>query len=83
MANKTTVALTLEQYEEIIKTMRAGGSGFRPNNRIASCLVLQANLGVRIEDILRLHLCDIIRDGANYRLDIVEKKTKKKDEDDE
>lgn len=78
MANKTTVALTLEQYEEIIKTMRAGGSGFRPNNRIATCLVLQANLGVRIEDILRLHLCDIIRDGANYRLDIIEKKTKKK-----
>lgn len=78
MANKTTVALTLEQFKEIIDTMRAGGSGFRPNNRIATALVLEANLGLRIEDIIRLHLCDIVKDGANYRLDIIEQKTKKK-----
>ena len=36
MANKTTVALTLEQFREIIDTMRSGGAGFRPNNRIAA-----------------------------------------------
>lgn len=78
MANKTTVALTQEQYTEIITAMRKGGAGFRPNDRIASCLVLEANLGLRIEDILRLRLSDIIKDGSRYRLDIIEKKTQKK-----
>lgn len=78
MANKTTIALSTEMYQEIINTMRTGGSGFRPNDRIATALVLEANLGMRIEDILQLHFCDIIRDGSRYRLDIVEQKTKKK-----
>ncbi len=78
MANKTTVALTVEQFQEIISTMRKGGNRFRPNNRIATCLVLEANLGMRIEDILHLRLCDIIQDGSRYRLDVTEKKTKKK-----
>ncbi len=36
------------------------------------------NHGLRIEDILNLHLKDIIRDGDRYRLDITEKKTGKK-----
>lgn len=78
MANKTTVSLTAEQYEEIINTMLTGGSGFRSNSRIATALVLEANLGLRIEDILNLHLEDIIRDGSRYRLDITEQKTGKK-----
>lgn len=78
MANKTTVALTFEQFKEIIDTMRSGGAGFRPNNRIAACLVLEANLGLRIDDILQLHLSDFLKDGANYRINIVEQKTKKK-----
>lgn len=78
MPNKTTVALTLEQFREIINTMRSGGSGFRPNNRIAACLVLEANLGLRIDDILQLHLSDFLRDGANYRINITEQKTQKK-----
>lgn len=58
--------------------MREGGSGFRANDRIASCLVLEANLGMRIGDILKLRLADIVRDGARYRLDISEEKTGKK-----
>lgn len=77
MANKTTVALTLEQFREIIDTMRSGGAGFRPNNRIAACLILEANLGLRIEDILQLHLSDFIKDGSNYRINITEQKTQK------
>ena len=64
MPNKTTVALTFEQFREIINTMRSGGSGFRPNSRIAACLVLEANLGLRIDDILQLHLADFLKDGA-------------------
>ena len=78
MANKTTVALTLEQYQEIIKTMRNGGAGFRPNDRIASALMLEANLGIRISDILALTPKSVIRDGNRYRLNIAEIKTKKK-----
>lgn len=77
MANKTTVALTLDQYKEIINTMRSGGAGFRKNDRIATVLVLEANLGIRIEDVLQLRLSDFLKDGANYRLNIIEKKTKK------
>lgn len=78
MANKKTVALTRDQVTEIITTMRTGGAGFRKNDKIATALLLEANLGLRIEDILQLRMKDIIRDGARYRLDIVEQKTKKK-----
>jgi len=78
MSNKTTVALTQEQLQEIINAMRSGGSGVRSNDRIASCLLLEANLGLRIEDILQLRLSDFLKDGGNYRIDITEQKTKKK-----
>lgn len=52
--NKKTKALTTEQYKEIIQTMREGFSGCRPNERIATALVLEGNLGLRISDILQL-----------------------------
>lgn len=75
--NKKTVALTSEQYKDIIKTMQQGFTGMRPNPRVAAALVLEANLGIRISDILNLRLADIIKDGERYRLDIIEKKTSK------
>ena len=76
--NKKTKALTTEEYREIIQTMREGFCGCRPNDRIATALVLEGNLGLRISDILRLRLCDIVRDGDRYRLEITEKKTGKR-----
>ena len=76
--NKKTKALTTEQYKEIIQTMREGFCGCRPNERIATALVLEGNLGLRISDILKLRLCDIVRDGDRYRLEIVEQKTGKR-----
>jgi integrase len=76
--NKQTKALTTEQYKEIIETMRKGFSGCRPNDRAATALVLEGNLGLRISDILRLRPCDIVFDGGRYRLEIVEQKTGKK-----
>lgn len=76
--NKTTKALTKEQYKEIIDTMRNGFSGCRPNNRIATALILESNLGLRISDITKLKLNDIVKDGNRYRLDISEEKTDKK-----
>ena len=75
--NKKTAALTTEQYTAIIDTMKQGFTGFYPNERIATALVLEGNLGLRISDILRLRLADIVRDGDRYRLAIVEQKTGK------
>ena len=75
--NKKTKALTTEQYTEIIQTLKQGFCGCRPNERIATALVLEGNLGLRISDILKLRPCDIIRDGDRYRLEVVEQKTGK------
>jgi integrase len=82
MANKKTLALTDENYKLIIQTIQNGftygeGKIFKPNERLATILTLEANLGLRISDILQLHLNDIIRDGNRHRLDIVEQKTGK------
>ena len=75
--NKKTKALTTEQYKEIIQTMKEGFCGCRPNERVATALVLEGNLGLRISDIVKLCLCDIVLDGDRYRLEIVEQKTGK------
>mgnify|MGYP000769502621 FL=1 len=75
--NIKTVALTKEQYQTIIQTMKQGFTGCRPNERIATVLTLEANLGLRISDIIHLRLADIVKDGDRYRLSIVEQKTKK------
>ena len=76
--NKKTTALTTEQYREIITTMKEGFCGCRPNERIATALVLEGNLGLRISDILRLRPCDIVCDGGRYRLELTEQKTGKR-----
>lgn len=83
--NKKTRSLTEEQYIKIIETIQSGfvskdAHTIKPNKRIATILVLEANLGLRISDILKLTLSSIIKDGTRFRLDIVEKKTKKKRE---
>lgn len=83
--NKKTRSLTEEQYVKIVETIQTGfvskdAHTIKPNKRIATILVLEANLGLRISDILKLTLSSIIKDGSRYRLDIVEKKTKKKRE---
>ena len=82
MANKRTRAVSKEEFERIISTMRTGfvkptGERVKPNERIATALVLEANLGLRIGDIVHLHLSDIIYENGRYRLNIREEKTKK------
>ena len=76
--NKKTKALTTEQYKEIIQTMREGFCGCRSNDRVATALVLEGNLGLRISDIVKLRPCDIVRDGERYHLEVVEQKTGKR-----
>lgn len=39
--------------------------------------MLEANLGLRVSDVLTLKLSDIVKDGDRYRLSIVERKTGK------
>lgn len=83
--NKTTIALSEEQYRKIISVIKSGivcsdGKVIKSNIRIATALTLEANLGLRINDILKLRLSSIIKDGSRYRLDIIEQKTGKKRE---
>ena len=79
--NKRTVALTDQQYIDIITAIKGGfwhaGRKYQPNERIATALTLEAKLGVRISDILKLRFCDIVKDGDRFRLDIIEQKTSK------
>ena len=75
--NKKTKALTTAQYKEIIQTMREGFCGCRPNDRVATALVLEGNLGLRISDIIKLRPCDIVKDGDRFHLEVVEQKTGK------
>lgn len=77
MANKTTVALTKEQYEEIIHYILTGTMYTRPNRAVATALVLEANLGLRLGDVLALRQKDIINEMGHWRLNIREQKTGK------
>lgn len=72
------VALTNTQYEKIIRILKTGTSSFRANPRIAAVLTAEANLGLRLGDVLRLRLADIVKDGGRYRLNITEEKTGKR-----
>ena len=82
MGRFTTVALEETDYRKIILLLRTGyefdGVKHRPNDQIATILVLQANLGCRIGDIMALTTNSIIKDGNIHRFNIVEQKTGKK-----
>ena len=71
-------ALTTQQYTTIIQTIRQGSGTLRPNPRVAAALTAEANLGMRIGDVLRMKLSDIVKDGGRYRLNITEEKTGKR-----
>lgn len=85
MPNIKTRVLTDSEYQLIIETISTGFTDnsnrqIKPNIRVATALTIQANLGLRIGDIVKLTLSDIIRDGNRYRLNIIEQKTNKKRE---
>jgi len=79
--NKRCLTLTDEQYKESIDLLRSGfmleNKIVKPNERIATIGVLQATLGLRLGDVLKLKMISFVKDGNRYRLDIVEQKTKK------
>lgn len=82
MGAYTTLAVNKDDYNRIIDTIQNGYTGkdgvkHRPAPHMVACLVIQANLGCRIGDILHLSLSSLVSDGDHYRLDIVEQKTGK------
>ena len=83
--NIKTVALTKEEFKSYITAIANGfttkdGYVFKPNERMATILTIQGNVGMRIGDILNLTLQSFVKDGNRYRLDVVEEKTHKKRE---
>lgn len=80
--NKTTISLNEQQYREIITTIKSGftyqGKKYKPSECVAFALQLEYNVGLRISDILRLKLENIVFFDGSYHINIVEKKTGKK-----
>lgn len=79
--NKRTRAIDEQTYRLIIETMKSGFTyqsvQYKPNVRIATILILEYNLGLRVGDILNLTVDSFVKDGGRYRLDICEQKTGK------
>ncbi|WP_094375777.1 tyrosine-type recombinase/integrase [Lachnotalea glycerini] len=79
--NKRTKALDEETYKWILSVMREGftyhGVDYRANERIATVLILEYNLGLRVGDILNLTVDSFVKDCSRYCLDIYEQKTGK------
>ncbi|KAB1438066.1 tyrosine-type recombinase/integrase [Candidatus Galacturonibacter soehngenii] len=79
--NKRTKAVDEETYKRIVSVMKEGfcyqGVDYKPNERIATVLILEYNLGLRVGDILNLTVDSFVKDGNRYRLDIYEQKTGK------
>lgn len=75
-------AITEEEYIKFIETIRTGFTGIdgvkhKPNEPVAFALILEANLGIRIIDVVHLRQSDIVWNGDSWQLNIVEQKTSK------
>lgn len=82
MGRYVTRSLSRDQYEKLVKTIRCGyehnGVKHRGNDQIATILILEANLGCRIGDIIAMTTESIIDDGGIWKMNITEQKTGKK-----
>ena len=83
MGRYQTLAISNHNYRDLIECIRYGytdnnGVKHRPNRQLVTILVLEANLGCRIGDIMNLTTDSIIDDGGIYKLNITEQKTGKK-----
>lgn len=76
-----TEILDDEQVVKLINTISMGyihdGIYHRPNKQVATILLLQANLGCRINDIVHLTVENFVFDGYTWKLDLIEQKTGK------
>ena len=80
MANRKTSCINNKQFEEIIKIIYNGTEDgkIRANEEIALILTITGNCGLRIGDCTKLKLESFIKEGEEYRYNIVEEKTGKK-----
>ena len=81
MGRYTSFAISEENYKKLVQAIRIGytykGIKHRPNDQIANILVLEANLGCRIGDIIALTVESFVKDGEIWKLNITEEKTGK------
>jgi len=79
--NKRCTSCTEKEYKQCVCLLREGfewnGKLIKPNYRIATVVILEATIGLRLGDVLRLRLSDFVRDGERWRLDFLEDKTEK------
>lgn len=81
MGKYTTKLIDTDTIKKIILAVREGythdGIKHRPNAQLATILLLQANLGCRIGDIVNMKVESVVYDGEAWRLNIIEEKTGK------
>lgn len=78
----TSECISDKDYHDIIKNIRNGyvdldGITRKPNDQVADILVLEANLGCRIGDIVALRKDSFVCDRNIWKINIVEEKTDK------
>ena len=80
MANKKTSCINDEQFDEIVNLIYKGSSDgkIKPSEEIALMLTITGNSALRIGDCTKLKLKSFIREGSDYKYNIVEEKTGKK-----
>lgn len=83
MGKYTTSIIDADTLKDIIMSVRNGytdkeGVKHRPNPQVATILLLQANLGCRINDIIHMTKENVEYDGEAWRLNLTEQKTGKK-----
>lgn len=80
--NIRTRPIDYEEIKSIFELLCSGfvyeGHKIKSKKRIAVAILCEANLGIRISDVLRLTLNSFIKDNGDYYIDIIEKKTGKK-----
>lgn len=82
MGSYTTRIVSNSEIKDIITNIRDGyedweGVPHKPNPQVATILLLQANLGCRINDIVHMTVENIEYDGEAWRLNLIEQKTGK------
>jgi integrase len=78
--NKKTSCITDEQFNKIINLIYNGTSDgkIKPSEEIAIMLTITGNCALRIGDCTKLKLNSFIKEGEEYRYNIIEEKTGKK-----
>lgn len=80
MANRKTSCISEEQFNKIVNLIYEGTSDgkIKPSEEIALILTITGNCALRIGDCTKLKLNSFIREGNDYRYNIIEEKTGKK-----